>query len=95
MTFDKTKSKVANRGVPPDQFLMKLLSWGRTAEQEIFEPNPNPKDVYASIVSVLGPWESLLQRRAAMLETMRVHAGLESSWKQTEGKEVCIVGTGV
>ena len=87
MTFDKTKSKVANRGRPPDEFLTKALAWGRTADDEIFAPNPNPKDVYASIVSVLGPWETLLQRRAAMLETMRVHAGLESSWNQHEGKD--------
>lgn len=81
------KAKVSNRGSPPDEFLDRLVMWGREAPDEIFARNPNPKDVYASIVSVLGPWKSELQRRAAMLETMRVHAGLESSWNQYEGKD--------
>jgi len=90
--FSATKSKVANRGRPPDEFLTKLLAWGRAADAEIFAPRPAPKgrpdlDVYAFIVSVLGPWESMLHRRAALIETMLVHAGLESSWNQHEGKD--------
>jgi len=73
------KSKVHNRGVPPDAFLSKLIAWGRTAPGEIFAPNPR-NDIYTAIKPELGPWQSPLHRRAAMLEVMRVLAGFESSW---------------
>lgn len=85
MTFTATKAKVLNRGVPPDSFLTELVAWGREAAPEIFAPNPNPADIYADVVGILGPWVNLLHRRAAMLEVMRVHAGFESSWNWNEG----------
>ena len=89
---------VENRGRAPLAFLEELLAWGNTAPEEIFAPNRVPNDAYAVIKPFLGTqkgeddsgtpiyvWESLLHRRAAMLELMRVHAGLESSWKWGEG----------
>jgi hypothetical protein len=85
MIFSKTKSKVLNRGVPPDSFLTKLVEWGKAAADDIFAPNPNPADIYAYVKPILGPWENLLHRRAALLEVMRVHAGFESSWNWNEG----------
>ncbi len=83
--FSATKLLVANRGTPPDEFLLELVEWGRIAPDEIFAPNANPSDIYADIKPLLGPWDSLLHRRAAMLEVMRVHAGFESSWHWNEG----------
>jgi hypothetical protein len=83
--YCSTKAKVFNRGVPPDSFLTSLIAWARYAPDEIFAPNSNPADVYANIKPILGPWESLLHRRAAMLEVMRVHAGFESTWNWLEG----------
>jgi hypothetical protein len=78
--FNATKTLVFNRGVPPDDFLQALVTFGQTAPDEIFVPNPNA-DIYGLIEPVLGPWNGgLIQRRAAMLEAMRVHAGFESSW---------------
>ena len=88
MIFTVTKSRVSNRGHPPDSFLTELIEWGRIAAPEIFAPNPNPADIYSAIRPILGPWQSLLHRRAAMLEVMRVHAGFESSWNWTEGVDV-------
>lgn len=88
MTFFSTKTRVSNRGVPPDAFLAELVEWGRKADAEIFAPNPNPYDIYAYIKPILGPWASLLHRRAALLEEMRVHAGFESSWKFGEGVDL-------
>ncbi len=94
------KSKVKNRGIPPDSFLTELVDWGRGATEDIFAPNPNPADIYSIIKYrndwngegvrpfLLGPWENLLHRRAAMLEVMRVHAGFESSWDWNEGVDV-------
>ena len=84
MAFNATKHKVANRGVPPDSFLIELVGWGRTAPDEIFAPNPYA-DVYSNVVGVLGPWQGLQHRRAVMLEVMRVLAGFESSWDWNAG----------
>jgi hypothetical protein len=97
MNFSATKHPVSNRGVPPDAFLAELVAWGKTAADEIFAMRPAPEgrpdpDVYASIHAALGPWEGSgpegqLQRRAAMLEILRVLAGFESSWRWDEGRD--------
>jgi hypothetical protein len=96
--FTASKEHVANRGVPSDSFLNELLDWARSAPGEIFAPNSVPVDIFTVIKSTLGSpagkdgadtpifhWDSLLHRKAALLETMRVHAGLEASWKWNEG----------
>lgn len=88
MNFADTKTKVKNRGVPPDAFLCELVSWGRVAAVEIFSRNNNPNDIYSSIAHVLGPWQSDLHRRAVMLEVMRVTAGFESSWDWECGVDI-------
>jgi hypothetical protein len=85
MDFTATKQHVFNRGVPPDDFLDQLVTWGKDAPDEIFEEKDLPDDVYSSISDTLGPFESPVHRRAVMLEIMRVLAGFESSWKWTEG----------
>lgn len=84
MNFDATKAKVLNRGHPPDSYLYESVEWAKTADAAIFAPNPNPADIYALVRPLLGPWQNLLHRRAAMLEVMRVHAGFESSWNWNE-----------
>lgn len=62
------------------------MDWAKNAPDEIFTPNPNPADVYASTKNELGPWgTSIIHRKAGMLEIMRVHAGFESSWNWKEG----------
>jgi hypothetical protein len=93
MTFHATKAKVSNRGTPPDSFLESLVLWGKLAPDVIFAPNSNPGDVYSSVKPILGPsdgsrWVDLPNRRAAMLEVMRVLAGFESSWNWKEGRDV-------
>jgi hypothetical protein len=87
MSYTATKQHVANRGVPPDDFLDQLVAWGKDAPEEIFEPN-EVSDVYSSIVNTLGPWQPPPHRRAVMLEVMRVLAGFESSWNWNEGRDV-------
>lgn len=91
MTFTATKARVANRGVPPDGFLTELVAWGKTAPDEIFAPrkdDPHETDVFTQIKPILGPWQSLLHRKAAMLDVLRVLAGFESSWRWNEGRDV-------
>lgn len=82
--FVACKHKVKNRGVPPDSFLNEIIDWGRDAPDEIFVQN-QIHDIYSNIVSELGPWRSLLHRKAAMLEVLRVLGGFESSWKWDAG----------
>src|SRR5205085_10508712 len=71
MSYTATKQHVANRGIPPDDFLDQLVGWGKTAADEIFAPNDR-SDVYSSVMNTLGPWEGIPHRRAVMLEVMRV-----------------------
>jgi hypothetical protein len=66
-------------------FLTELVSWGRSAPEEIFSPNKNTGDIYASVRPVLGPWHDGPYRRAVMLEVMRVLGGFESDWNWNEG----------
>ena len=47
-------SEVLNRGCAPQSFIDALVNWGKTAEEEIFVPNPH-QDIYGSIRSTLGP----------------------------------------
>jgi hypothetical protein len=84
MHFHATKQRVFNRGVPPDKFLEELVGWGKIAADDIFERNSHV-DIYSNVVGVLGPWENLEHRRAAMLEVLRVLAGFESSWDWNAG----------
>ncbi|MEY2500571.1 MAG: hypothetical protein QOI07_905 [Verrucomicrobiota bacterium] len=98
MTFKATRARVHNRGYPPESFLEELIEWGRKAPDEIFASNAVPVDIYTVIKSSLATphghdgagtpsftWDTILQRRAAMMEAMRVHAGMESSWNWNEG----------
>jgi hypothetical protein len=86
MSYIATKQHVANRGVPPDDFLDQLVAWGKQAPDEIFAPNTH-SDVYSSVFNSLGPWQGITHRRAVMLEVMRVLAGFESSWNWNEGRD--------
>lgn len=85
MKFTTTKSKVHNRGTPPEDFLEELVAWGKTAPEEIFAVNSSADDIYSSVRPELGPWTSLAHRRAVMLEVLRVMGGFESSWRWSEG----------
>jgi D-alanyl-D-alanine carboxypeptidase len=84
--FIACKQKVHNRGRPPDEFLHELVTWGRAADEVIFQRN-EVFDIYSSVVSKLGPWRDGMHRRAAMLEVLRVLAGFESAWDWRAGRD--------
>lgn len=84
--FVACKAKVFNRGVPPNSFLNELIDWGRQAPDEIFEKN-DKHDIYSNVASELGPFSSLLHRKAVLLEVLRVLGGFESSWNFNEGRD--------
>lgn len=85
--FVACKQKVFNRGKPPDSFLNELIDWAKQAPDEIFERN-NLHDVYTSVKPELGPFSDLQQRKAVMLEALRVLGGFESSWDFSEGRDI-------
>jgi hypothetical protein len=79
--FADTLVRVLNRGTPKPKFLQDLVAWAKKAPDEIFvDKETKEKDVYASIMTELGPFDDILHRKACMLEVMRVLAGFESSW---------------
>ncbi|ANB74926.1 hypothetical protein AYM40_20975 [Paraburkholderia phytofirmans OLGA172] len=84
--FLACKVPVYNRGVAPTDFLDELVSWGKSAPNEIFQPRPT-HEIYSYVVGELGPYPpgDLTYRKAVMLEVLRVLAGFESSWNWNEG----------
>lgn len=92
MKFLATKKGVFNRGVPPDSFLVEQVAWLKTAPDELFAPNTN-FDIYNKVKPELGPYESLLHRKAVAAEVERVLAGFESSWDWKEGVDVSRLGS--
>ncbi|SHG98648.1 hypothetical protein SAMN02745157_0104 [Kaistia soli DSM 19436] len=84
--FNHCRAKVLNRGKPPVSFLEELVSWGAGAPEEIFLRNDR-HDVYSSVRDELGPWTDTLDRKATMLEVLRVLAGFESSWDWNAGRD--------
>lgn len=87
------KTEVHNRGSAPDSFLAEMVAWAKTAPDEIFAVNASTTDIYNKVKAELGPWRSLLHRKAVMLEVMRVLAGFESSWRWNEGVDVSRAGS--
>ena len=85
--FIACKAQVFNRIVTPDSFLNELIDWANQAPDEVFEKN-DKKDIYSSVAPELGPWNTLLHRKAVMLEVLRVLGGFESSWDWNEGRDI-------
>lgn len=90
-SFHACKSRVFNRGTPPDSFLDEMVDWAINAPDELFTVN-DKQDIYSKIRPELGVWQSLNHRKAAMLEVMRVLAGFESSWNWNEGVDTSRAG---
>lgn len=98
MPYQKTLTPVEDQGMPPIGFLHELVEWGKIASADIFACRPDPAppmvDVYNRILPYLGEedkmtgkffWIDDEHRRAAMLELMRVHGGMESAWHWNAG----------
>jgi hypothetical protein len=85
-TFVAAKRKVKNRGSAPDAFLNELVTWAKTADDAIFAPRQS-HEIYSDVSPQLGPFkpDDMIQRKAVMLEVLRVLGGFESSWKWDAG----------
>jgi hypothetical protein len=76
--------EVFNRGSLTPETINEMVVWGQTAPDFLFAPN-TAYDIYNKIFPELGPWESLLHRKAAMLEVERVLMLFESGGNWREG----------
>ncbi len=90
MSFPAALKKAIGHGHdgPPDSFLETLITWARKEDDAVFAPNGN-HDIYSLMSDALGPFKdaTLLYRKAAMCEVLRVLPGDESDWHWTEGRD--------
>lgn len=82
---------VFNRGRPTPAFLDQLIDAGKGLPDELFAANDH-FDIYSKVRAGLGPWQSLLHRKAVMFEVLRVLAMFESSGDFTEGVDTSRLG---
>jgi N-acetylmuramoyl-L-alanine amidase len=86
--------RVFNRGVPPKDFITRLVAWAATAPDEIFSPeykSTKEKDIYQFYSEYMAKtgddtlYLGTTAIRAIMCEVLRVLGGFESSWRWSEG----------
>ena len=77
---------VKNRVPPSEAFIKELTAWCKSEDPEVFAPN-KLKDIYSLAHEDLGPYDTMLYRRAAMCEVLRVLAAFESSYNWKEGHD--------
>lgn len=88
--YKATKKPIGhNHGAPPDSFLDILIEWAKGEDDIVFEPNA-AFDIYSLMSEALGPFKraTLLHRKAALCEVLRVLPGDESDWRWAEGRDV-------
>jgi hypothetical protein len=77
-----------NHGSPPNSFLDQLIDAINPLPDEVFAENDRTTDIYKVMDGALGPWTSLLHRKAAMCEVLRVQAAFESDWNWNAGVDI-------
>jgi hypothetical protein len=83
--FIATRYPVSTQhGRPPIAFLEQLVDTLNALPDEVFAEN-KLHDIYAVMKGALGPYTSLLHRKAVMCEVLRVQAGFESDWRWETG----------
>lgn len=80
------KKLIANRGVPTDEVIERLVEVIGSLPDEVFVPN-DLYDVYSSVAGKLGPYLGLLHRKAVMADVLMVLGELESSDNWNEGAD--------
>lgn len=87
VTYHETRKPVGHgHGHVPDSFLDVLVAWAKAESDSVFAENSN-YDVYSLTKPVLGPYTSLLHRKAVMCEWLRLNGGFESDWNWLEGRD--------
>src|SRR4051812_47423596 len=71
-------------GHPPVEFLDQIVDTLNRLPDDVFSENQY-YDIYSAVSRVLGPWTSLLHRKAVMCEVLRVVAAFESDWHWNAG----------
>src|SRR5262249_8147881 len=87
-TYIATRYPVsAQHSKPPVSFLDQLVDALDPLPDDVFAENPL-HDIYAVMKGSLGPYTSLLHRKAVMCEVLRVQAAFESDWDWNEGVDI-------
>lgn len=87
MPYQFTTAVLYKRSAPPVAFLDESVLWAKFAGDDVFMPNDS-NDIYAKYAPVVGRWTSLPQRKAGMMEMLRVLAGYECSWSWQAGVDL-------
>lgn len=77
----------AQHSSPQPSFLDDLIDAINPLPDDVFEVN-TLHDIYAVMKGPLGPYTSLLHRKAIMCEVLRVQAAFESDWNWNEGVDI-------
>jgi hypothetical protein len=77
----------AQHTTAPVEFLDQLIDAIDPLPDDVFAENAG-HDIYAVMKGSLGPYTSLLHRKAVMCEVLRVQAAFESDWKWNEGVDI-------
>lgn len=87
-TYTATRFPVsAQHSKPPISFLDQLIDAIDPLPDNVFAEN-DLHDIYAVMKGSLGPYTTLLHRKAVMCEVLRVQAAFESDWNWDEGVDV-------
>ncbi len=81
------RTKIYNRGNVKQDFINEIVSWAKTAPDEVFSKN-SVYDVYSMMAPRLGPYKNLKHRKAVMVETLLVLGMYESSGRWGAGIDV-------
>jgi hypothetical protein len=72
---------------PPNSFLDQLIDAINPLPDGVFAQN-ELHDIYSVMLGALGPYTSLLHRKAVICEVLRVQAAFESDWNWNEGVDI-------
>src|SRR5438105_176217 len=87
-TYIATRHPVsAQHTTAPTSFLDQLIDAIDPLPDDVFAENLL-HDIYAVMKGSLGPYSSLLHRKAVMCEVLRVQAAFESDWNWNEGVDI-------
>ncbi len=86
MNWKAALHPVLNRGSAKTDFLDEMTLFVKDAPESLFAHN-QADDIYAACSAELGPWLTILARKAAMLTCLSVLSLFESSQKWSEGAD--------
>lgn len=85
--MDKCLAKVPERGYPKAAVVEEIVAWVAVAPDHLVAENTSAMDIYSTVRAELGPYTSLVHRRAVLAESLIILAARESSWNWKAGRD--------